>query len=153
SLAQVARVLDGDPSDLEKGLAAHEVTLQDRAKQIASALEKVRQLRSNLIQGRAPAPEELASLFDSDARLSVSFALPWPWGGELFEMNNVRPLNYIIGPLGSGKTRLAERLAETLPNTRFVGLDRLADSAAIARDRLGQDIALRSRVEQRTSSL
>ena len=44
SLAQVAKVLDGDPSDLEDGLAAHEVALQDRARQIASTLDKVRRL-------------------------------------------------------------------------------------------------------------
>ena len=66
-------------------------------------------------------------------------------------MHNIRPLNYIIGPLGSGKTRLAERLAEALPNARFIGLDRLADNAAIARARLDEDAALKSRVEQSLS--
>ena len=46
----------------------------------------------------------------------VAFNLPWPWGGERFEIRDIRPLTYIIGPLGSGKTRLARRLAESLPN-------------------------------------
>jgi hypothetical protein len=71
--------------------------------------------------------------------------------GELFELHNIRPLNYIIGPLGSGKTRLAARLAEALPNARFIGLDRLADNAAMARARLDEDTALKSRVEQSLS--
>ena len=151
SLAQVVRVLDGDPSDLEEGLAAHEATLQDQARQIACALDKVRQLRSGLVLGRPPVAEERACLFESNARLSVAFALPWPWGGELFELHNIKPLNYIIGPLGSGKTRLAVRLAETLPNAQYIGLDRLADNTAIAGARLNEDIALKSRVEQSMS--
>jgi len=56
------------------------------------------------------------------AELSVAFDLPWPWGGEHFELRDMRPLNYIIGPLGSGKTRLAQRLAVTLPDAAFLGL-------------------------------
>jgi hypothetical protein len=57
-------------------------------------------------------------------------------------------LNYIIGPLGSGKTRLAMRLAETLPNAAFLGLARSADGGAAARARLDADPALKSRVDQ-----
>ena len=151
SIAQVVRVLDGDPSDLEGVLAAHEVTLQDQARRIANSLDKVQRLRSDLVMGRPPVAEELARLFEANAPLSVAFELPWPWGGELFEFHDIRPLNYIIGPLGSGKTRLAVRLAETLPNAQYIGLDRLADNAAIARARLNEDIALKSRVERRMS--
>jgi pantothenate kinase-related protein Tda10 len=47
--------------------------------------------------------------------LSVAFNLPWPWGGERFELSDIPAITYITGPLGSGKTRLAGRLAETLP--------------------------------------
>src|SRR5262249_11511075 len=72
----------------------------------------------------------------------------WPWGGEQVELNDIRPLNYIIGPLGSGKTRLALRLAETLPNAAFLGLERLADGGAAARARLQADPALKLRVDQ-----
>lgn len=147
SLAQLARVLDGDPSDLEAGLAAHEGRLQAQAQQIASALDKVRRIRSNLLHGQAPAIGELAHAIDVSARLTVTFDLPWPWGGELFELRDIRPLTYITGPLGSGKTRLAKRLAETLPDARFLGLDRLADSAT-ARSRLDEDTALNARVER-----
>jgi hypothetical protein len=49
--------------------------------------------------------------------------------------------------LGSGKTRLARRLAETLPNAVFLGLDRLADGG-VARAQLEANPALKSRVDQ-----
>lgn len=60
----------------------------------------------------------------------------------------MRPLNYIIGPLGSGKTRLAKRLAEALPGAAFVGLERLVDGGASARLSLEQHPALKSKVDQ-----
>jgi hypothetical protein len=62
-------------------------------------------------------------------------------------------LNYITGPLGSGKTRLAKRLAETLPNTFFIGLDRLAGGGATAKVRLDADPSFRSRVDQTLACL
>ena len=148
SLAQVARVLGGDPQGLEPALAAHQATLEGRVRQLAGTIEKVRGLRADLAQGQAPAAGELARLLEPAAELSVAFDLPWPWGGERFELRDIRPLNYIIGPLGSGKTRLAMRLAETLPGAAFLGLDRLADGGAAARARLDADPALKSRVDQ-----
>lgn len=54
--------------------------------------------------------------------------------------------NYIVGPLGSGKTRLALRLAEVLPSAAFLGLERVEDGSATAR--LDADPKLRLRVNQ-----
>jgi len=147
SLAQVARVLEGDQHGLEPALAAHQAALEARLRQLAGTIDKVRGLREDLAQGEAPTAGELARLISPDAA-SVAFELPWPWGGERFELRDVRALNYIIGPLGSGKTRLARRLAETLPNAAFLGPDRLDDGGAAARERLDGDPALRSRVDQ-----
>ena len=65
----------------------------------------------------------------------------------MFELRDIRPLNYITGPLGSGKTRLAKRLAEALPGAEFLGLERLDDIATI-RSRLNEDPALEARVER-----
>jgi DNA-binding transcriptional MerR regulator len=153
SLSQIARVLGDDPQGLnpqalEPALAAHEATLEGRIRQLAGAVGKVRELRAGLAQGKAPTAGELARLLRPTAELSVAFELPWPWGGERFELRDVRPLNYIIGPLGSGKTRLAMRLAETLPNAAFLGLDRLEHGGAAARAQLDADPVLKSRVDQ-----
>ena len=90
SLAQVARVLGGDPSDLEAGLAAHEARLQAQAQQIAGTLDKVRRMRSDLARGQAPVPAELAHVIEPSARLTIAFYLPWPWGGESFELRDIR---------------------------------------------------------------
>jgi DNA-binding transcriptional MerR regulator len=148
SLAQIARVLGGEPEGLEPALAAHQATLEGRIRQLVGTVEKVRGVRADLVRGQAPATGELALLLKPSAELNVAFELPWPWGGEQFELSDIRPLNYIIGPLGSGKTRLARRLAETLPDAAFLGLERLADGGAAARARHDADPALRSRVDQ-----
>jgi hypothetical protein len=148
SLAQVARVLGGASEALEPALAAHQAALEGQVRQLAGAVEKVRGLRADLAQGKAPGAGELARLLGPASEVTVAFDLPWPWGGEQFELRDVRPLNYIIGPLGSGKTRLAKRLAETLPGAAFLGLDRLEDGGAAARVRLDADPALKARVDR-----
>lgn len=152
SLAQVARVLQGDPQGLEPALAAHQAALEGRLRQISGTIEQVRGLRDGLARGQVPAVGELARLLSPDIGPGIgpgiAFDLPWPWGGERFALGPVRPITYIIGPLGSGKTRLALRLAEALPGGAFLGLDRLEDGGATARGRLDADPDLRARVER-----
>jgi DNA-binding transcriptional MerR regulator len=149
SLSQIARVFADDPQGLEPALAAHQATLEDRIRQLAGTVEKIRDIRAGLVRGQSsPTARELARLVRPATEFSVAFDLPWPWGGERFELTDLRPLNYITGPLGSGKTRLAKRLAETLPNAVFLGLDRLSDGGVAARARLDANPALKSRVDQ-----
>lgn len=148
SLAQVARVLEGDSRGLEPALAAHQSVLEDRLRQLVGTIETIGSLRGGLARGKAPTVGELARLTAPDAKRTVAFDLPWPWGGERFELSLIRPLNYIIGPLGSGKTRLARRLAEILPNAVFLGLDRSLDGGAVARARMDADPTLKSRVDR-----
>lgn len=148
SLARIARVLEGDPASLETALAAHQAALEGQLHQLAGTVEKVRGLRAGLAQGQAPVARELVRLLDPANELHAAFDLSWPWGGERFELRGVRPLTYIIGPLGSGKTRLARCLAETLPGAAFVGLDRLADGGTAARALLDADPILESRVDR-----
>ncbi len=143
SLAQVGRVLKGDPEGLEAALAEHQVALEGRARELAGAVERVRNLRGELARGRAPGAGELARLAVPPAEPVVAFDLPWPWGGERFELRVIRPLNFIIGPLGSGKTRLARHLAEAIPGATFLGLDRRRGAGDSARP----DPALRARAE------
>ena len=108
SVSQIARVLDGDARTVDAALVAHEQALEKEIRRLASTMDKVRALR---------APQS--------AEHAVSFELPWPWAGERFELRDIRPINYIVGPLGSGKTRFAQRLAESLPGASFLGLNRL----------------------------
>jgi DNA-binding transcriptional MerR regulator len=150
SLSQIARVLANEPKGLEPALAAHQAALEGRIRELAGAIEKVRDIRVGLAQGNSPTAGELARLLEPlgpAATLNVAFDLPWPWGGERFELREARALNYIIGPLGSGKTRFARRLAETLPDALFLGLDRLEQGGAAALAQLDADPALRSRVD------
>ncbi|EUB96931.1 transcriptional regulator, MerR family [Rhizobium sp. CF080] len=148
SLAQVARVLGGDAQELAPALAAHQARLETEARRIAETVEKVRSLRAGLAGGEPPQMHELTRLAWPAAEIVAAFDLPWPWGGEHFELRDIRPVNYIIGPLGSGKTRFAKAIAENLPGAIFVDLDRAADDAADARARMETDPALKLRVEQ-----
>jgi DNA-binding transcriptional MerR regulator len=148
SLAQVARVLGGNPQELAPALADHQAILEVRMRELVGIMERVRCLRVNLARGQAPAVGELEDLLVPAAAFTVAFDLPWPWGGEHFELRDIRSLNYIVGPLGSGKTRLAKRLAEALPDAAFLGLERLADGGASARARMGADPALTARIDQ-----
>ncbi len=117
-LAEIGAALAGDGSGLAPVLAAHQSALESRIRDLAKTVEQVKRLRRNLL---APA-----------AGLEVAFDLPWPWGGERFELRDIAPITYITGPLGSGKTRLARRLAETLPGGIFLGLERSADDLLAA---------------------
>ncbi len=148
SLAQVARVLKGDAQELAPALAAHQARLETEARRLAETVEKVRALRTGLAGGEPPRMQELARLARPTAEIVAAFDLPWPWGGEYFELRDVRPLNYIVGPLGSGKTRFAKAIAEHLASAVFVDLDRAENDADEARARMEKDPALKQRVEQ-----
>lgn len=148
SLAQVAQVLEGDPQSLEPALAVHEATLEAGIRRLVDTIAKVRGLRADLARGQPPADGELVRLLNPSSEFSTAFDLPWPWGGERFELRDIRPLNYIIGPLGSGKTRLAKCLAENLPNAAFLGLERVHEGHAEIVASLATDAALKSRVDQ-----
>ena len=148
-LAAIARVLGGDAGALEPALAAHQAALEARGRELAGTVAKVRALRADLARGKAPDAGELVRLLRPAAEtMEVAFDLPWPWGGERFELGGLRALTFIVGPLGSGKTRLAMRLAEALPDASFLGLDRAADGGAAARARLDADPALKARVDR-----
>lgn len=153
SLAQIDRVLNADPSGLDAALEAHEARLEAEANRLADRLGKVRALRERIARGEVPAASDLVRLIVPPADPIVAFDLPWPWGGERFELRSLRKLTYITGPLGSGKTRLARRLAESFENAAFLGLDRLSDDGAAARSRLATDPALAQRIEAITAWL
>lgn len=148
SLAEVARVLTGDLRALDSALVSHQATLDERIRQLVAASEKVHELRASLARGQPPSPRDLVHLLGQSSVLDVAFDLPWPWGGERFKLNGIRALTYITGPLGSGKTRLARRLAEELPDAVFVGLERSTEHGEATRARFAADPGLESRVDR-----
>ncbi|MCC8957143.1 MerR family transcriptional regulator [Bradyrhizobium sp. Pear77] len=147
SINEVARILSGDAVILGRVLAAHEASLEANIRQCGDSIARVRRLRTDLDRGKMPATCDLIGAVRARPAIGVAFDLPWPWGGERFELRDIKLLNYIVGPLGSGKTRLAQRLAEVLPGARFVGLDRTADGGASVRARLDADPAHKARAE------
>jgi DNA-binding transcriptional MerR regulator len=153
TLSEVAWVLGGDTRIMRRALAAHEASLENRIGHLGDTLQKVRRLREELERGTVATATEIVRLLKPINKINVAFDLPWPWGGEHFELRDIRTLNYIVGPLGSGKTRLAMRLAEVLPDAEFISLDRLADDGETCRSGLDANLDLKARVERTLASL
>lgn len=110
-LAQIKGILAGDGESRDTALATHQAGLERRLGEIAETVRSVEAARRKA---------------DTAGAAAVSLELPWPWGGERFDLPDIKPITYITGPLGSGKTRLARAIAEALPDAAFVGLERLA---------------------------
>lgn len=146
SLAQVEGVLGGVPDGLEAALADHQARVEVELARIGARLDRIGALRRSLASGETLAVKDFAGLAPGPDRPVASFDLPWPWGGERFELSDVRAINYIVGPLGSGKTRLAMLIARRLPDARFLGLDRLERIAEI-RQALEENATARQDVE------
>ena len=147
SLAEVGRVvLKGDAAGVRPALAAHQSNLESQARRLAEQIAKVRDLRAELDSGRVLDAGDLAPLVTAPP--IIAFDLPWPWGGERFELADIRPINFIVGPLFSGKTRLARAIADGLPGGVFVGLERTADDGAAAQARIEADPLLKARVDR-----
>ena len=114
TLTQVAAALSADAAERAAALTAHQGVLEGRARTVVAAIAGLAELRST---AGARAGARIAPV-------DVSLSLPWPWDGERLELRGLGRINYLTGPLGSGKTRLALRIAEAIPGACFVGLDR-----------------------------
>lgn len=145
SLAQIADLLvGGEPAVLAKALTTQQAALQDRLQETSAALAQLQCLRRDLAEGQSPAKETVPHQAPV-----VAFDLPWPWGGERFVLQESRALTYIVGPLFSGKTKLAQCLAEQLPNAAFLSLEREDGIEA----QLAADPTLAARVERTLARL
>jgi DNA-binding transcriptional MerR regulator len=126
SLARIKAVLAGSADAFDALLAAHQAELDRQMTDIAAKLAALQALRQRRANGAISAADAAAEFLLDDSRPSVSLALPWPWAGEMFAIDRLGPVTFLTGPLGSGKTRLAEALAKAISGARFVGLDRSA---------------------------
>lgn len=146
SLAEIARVLGGDAPLLRRALATHEAALESRARQLHDTVHRIRKLRDELHRGTMSVASVVSGVRQASDQFGVVVDLPWPWGGERFELRELRRLTFMTGPLGSGKTRLAMRMAEVIPGASFVDVDRLEGGAAAAKTMLATRPELAERV-------
>jgi hypothetical protein len=146
-------VLDGDEPVLARALATHEAILEARIRQLHDTVHRIHKLRNELDRGTTSVASALTNVHQAGDTISVSIDLPWPWGGERFELPQVCRLTHIVGPLGSGKTRLAMRLADAIKGGSFVGLERLRDGASAAKELLAADPQLESRVRRSEAAI
>jgi DNA-binding transcriptional MerR regulator len=149
SLAQIKHLISVTAEELGVALAGHQAMLEDQLAQLEAAVARVRAVRRDLAQGKPLAPGELIALVEETAVAPaslLSFVLPWPWNGETFELKELSPINYLIGPLGSGKGQFARRLVAHLPDACEIDIDRLDDGGAEAFERLDAQPELRERV-------
>ncbi len=126
SLTQIAGVLNSNPAVTDQALAVRETELGVQFAALQKASERIRHLRHGLAQEPGHRPRYLADT-RCPKSVTVAFKLPWPWDGEQFILAALAPLTYLVGPLGSGKTRLALQLSKTLPNALWLGLQRFDD--------------------------
>jgi energy-coupling factor transporter ATP-binding protein EcfA2 len=70
---------------------------------------------------------------------AISFALPKPWAGQLFTIEHLGELSFLVGPNGSGKSRFAESLKAKLPKARLLSTDRLEGMSGTALSQLFGD--------------
>lgn len=151
-LDRIADLLAGDVAGRTKALADHEAELTARLEGLADMLVRLRALRHAVAETETygtKRPGETAAR----AKAAISFDLPWPWDGERFDLGPACAVNYITGPLGSGKTRLARCIAETWPGAVFVGLDRRPSRAGGRTGRSGADRAGTARLDATLTSL
>jgi hypothetical protein len=96
-------VFEGDAQTVEQVLATHEAALEDGIRQLSETVRRVACLRVNLCCGEMPAARELIGALKAAPEISVAFDLRWPRSGERFELRDIRPLNYIVGPLAGAR--------------------------------------------------
>ena len=86
--------------------------------------------------------------------LETKIKIPFLWGKAVFRKNYWSQINLIVGPNGSGKTLLAEKLAQQFSeggfNVKFIKADRKYNDQIFT---IKDDEKIRSRIEKVLSSM
>ena len=106
TLAEIQTISGKNSVDLEAALAVH-------------------QFQQELGRDHSTNRSASETIKNKPALPSLRLSLPWPWDGEQFNIPVPGRINFITGPLASGKTQLAKAIADELDNGEFIGLDRL----------------------------
>lgn len=114
SLSTIADLLARDAAHRNRVMARHKSDLETKRRALDETLGTM---------DRSCSAKASKTMVEATTPL-VELALPWPWDGERLALRKLPPLSFITGPLGSGKTRLATRLAKVIPGGRFLDLDR-----------------------------
>lgn len=126
ALVEIGAILGADRRRREILLEEHRLRLGQEKRRLDAILHTIGSTQAGPPDTR-PGSQDARS---TDPALT--FSLPWPWDGEPFALAHLPALGFITGPLGSGKTRLAMKLADALPGGRFLGLDRLTEKPSAA---------------------
>ncbi len=123
-LADIRGVLDAEPEQRSAVLKRHRLQLEAERRRLDAAIARTDRLQAG---GSCQAARHSPAF--PCYRLELD--LPWPWGGERFTMSLTTGVTFLIGPLGSGKTRLARQLADALPGGTFLGIERFTADGVI----------------------
>lgn len=146
SLNEIARVLGGDAPVFERALGLHESMLESRVRELSETVRRVRSLRAELAHKTLSVAAAVSHVRQMSDTIDLAIDLPWPWGGERFELRGLRNLTHVVGSLGSGKTRLAMSIAEAIPGAAFIGTERAEAGVDATEARLDADQRLKLRV-------
>ena len=125
TLAEIQTISGKNSVDLEAALAVHCNSLATRISELQACISEVHQFQQELGRDHSTNRSASETIKNKPALPSLRLSLPWPWDGEQFNIPVPGRINFITGPLASGKTQLAKAIADELDNGEFIGLDRL----------------------------
>ena len=125
SLAQVARVLGGDAACLDAALAAHQTVLEGELQPACRHHREGARLARRPRRRRGAGCRSACAAGATGPRARSHSRCPGRGAAKGSCCCDTRALNYVVGPLGSGKTRLARAIAEALPDAAFLGLEQV----------------------------
>ncbi|TPW31485.1 MerR family transcriptional regulator [Martelella alba] len=134
-LAAIGRIMKGNAAELEPVLARQQIKLEGELANLSDTIARLANLRGEIAAGARADIAAVMRLTGTRAEPAIAFPLPWPWDGELFELTEIKPITWVTGPLGSGKTRFLRTLSQALAGALEIRLDRKIAAEPGSRER------------------